>query len=660
MATLPNACAFSVSNTPGTGSGFTIAAVASGPYRIPRAAEDGAEAFVFVREGDTWEICESVYDHATTTWSRGALVDSSGASVARQTFTSACVVSVVGLEASEVNGLRGLSLRRDDGGIAQAVQVDGVDSVLFYSAAPSGDASGDTDTTALNLALSGATDGGTLFLAPGVYYINAELVLNDVDDFTITSTAGAATLRLADNQGAAVPGDMPNILRIDGCNACRVVGVRFDGNFQNQNMANLAMSFADSAQGGSGNRRDPLTIRYVGAGSACSATISGGTLTTTVTGGPGGENLNIDLTAAAYNTIAELVAYIDGLAAYTATIVHTAFGTQLSERLYARTYADIKTAATGVDFTNASNAGTHEIYGNCIYLVDSDECEISGCDMSNAPHMGILVTGDSSRNRIANNTGEMNNWRAIEIWPNAGTNSSHNVIIGNVLKNSYHDSIVCEFQGTSRNSIIGNTVLLYDVAFNDGVHDGIKVYNSNGNIVQGNTLYGCFITVEVAPCDYNVIAGNTVDGQDRHASIVYVTRGVYVKNGTGNVVVGNTLNDPYYDTIRIGATASKTVVSNNILTANDNASRYPIFVESGSTDNIMADNVLVGNTNSYSDLGTRTSLNGLGTNGALDPASAGNWNGNGREGQIVGWMSGGKKRLSIYSGGAWVNFYAEP
>lgn len=127
MATLPNACAFSVSNTPGTGSGFTIAAVASGPYRIPRAAEDGAEAFVFVREGDTWEICESVYDHATTTWSRGALSDSSGASVARQTFSSACIVSVIGLEAGEVSGLRGLALRRDASGIAQAVQVDGVD-----------------------------------------------------------------------------------------------------------------------------------------------------------------------------------------------------------------------------------------------------------------------------------------------------------------------------------------------------------------------------------------------------------------------------------------------------------------------------------------------------------------------------------------------------
>ena len=67
MATLPNACAFSVSNTPGNSSGFVVSAVASGPYRIPRAAEDGATAFLFVREDMTWEICESTYTHSSTT-----------------------------------------------------------------------------------------------------------------------------------------------------------------------------------------------------------------------------------------------------------------------------------------------------------------------------------------------------------------------------------------------------------------------------------------------------------------------------------------------------------------------------------------------------------------------------------------------------------------
>jgi hypothetical protein len=63
-----------------------------------------------------------------------------------------------------------------------------------------------------------------------------------------------------------------------------------------------------------------LVIRYVGAGSAATMTTTGTTLATTVTGGPGGENLALDLLAAPTDTLGELVAYIDGLAAYTCTL----------------------------------------------------------------------------------------------------------------------------------------------------------------------------------------------------------------------------------------------------------------------------------------------------------------------------------------------------
>ena len=168
MATLPNACAFSVSNTPGNSSGFVVSAVASGPYRIPRAAEDGATAFLFVREDTTWEICESTYTHSSTTWSRGTLVDSSGASVARQTFTSACMVSVVGLEASEVDGLRGLSLRRDSSGIAQAVQVDGVDWVSGSPPLPTGNLL--QDHAAMVAFFDAAPEGASIRFTTGVTY----------------------------------------------------------------------------------------------------------------------------------------------------------------------------------------------------------------------------------------------------------------------------------------------------------------------------------------------------------------------------------------------------------------------------------------------------------------------------------------------------------
>lgn len=60
-----------------------------------------------------------------------------------------------------------------------------------------------------------------------------------------------------------------------------------------------------------------FAIQYVGAGSACTMTITATTLTTAVTAGPGGENLAI--TFANYASLADMLFYIDGLAAYTAT-----------------------------------------------------------------------------------------------------------------------------------------------------------------------------------------------------------------------------------------------------------------------------------------------------------------------------------------------------
>jgi parallel beta-helix repeat protein len=537
-----------------------------------------------------------------------------------------------------------------------------------YVVTASGDTSGVDDAAAINAAVALAVAAGVpsvVRFAAGQYYLSAPIKLTNATAVVLAGDNGSARLKLADNMDAAVPGDMVNLIELSGCTRCGIVGLSLDGNYQQQNMANLAMSFGDAAQGGSGNRRDPISIRYTGAGSACSMVISGSTLTTTVTGGPGSENLNIDLTAAGYDTIAELVEYIHAFggtagATYSCTIIHDSFGDQKSARLYGRTYADIKTSTTGVDFANASNAATHEIYGNCIYLINSNECEVVGCDLSNAPHMGVLITKNSSRNRIINNTGQLNNWRACEIWPNEGTDSSHNLIAGNQFKNSYHDSIVVEFPGTFRNSIVGNTILLDDLAFNSGMHEGIVVYDSVGNVVQGNTLEGCGITVQHGACHYNVIQGNTVDAQDRSA-LPYRTRGVHIRAGIGNVVEGNSLHDPYYDTIRVEASASKTVIKNNVLTLNNNAPRYPIFVEASSAQTIIGDNVLDGNTNGINDLGTRTILNGVGQNGSNDPASAGNWNGNGVEGVIVQWDNGaGKKRLSQYSGGAWINYYLEP
>jgi hypothetical protein len=95
-----------------------------------------------------------------------------------------------------------------------------------------------------------------------------------------------------------------------------------------------------------------FSIKYTGTGTAAMMTVSGTTLTTTVTGGPGGQNLNLDLTNPAYNTIANLVTAITGQSGYTATLV-IATATD-SVTLAPVAAQDIKSATYSAQFRQAS------------------------------------------------------------------------------------------------------------------------------------------------------------------------------------------------------------------------------------------------------------------------------------------------------------------
>lgn len=85
-----------------------------------------------------------------------------------------------------------------------------------------------------------------------------------------------------------------------------------------------------------------FSLQYVGAGSAAVMTIDATTLATTITGGPGGEDLSITL--ADYPTISELVSFIDNQTGYSATII-TSIITEKSTEIDAVTGQDILTAS---------------------------------------------------------------------------------------------------------------------------------------------------------------------------------------------------------------------------------------------------------------------------------------------------------------------------
>jgi hypothetical protein len=88
-------------------------------------------------------------------------------------------------------------------------------------------------------------------------------------------------------------------------------------------------------------KRESLKIQYIGAGTAATITINGTNITTTVTGGPGGEDLT--LVYASFPDIEAVVSYINGQAAYTAEVISGQEKAASNELDYI-TAQDIKTA----------------------------------------------------------------------------------------------------------------------------------------------------------------------------------------------------------------------------------------------------------------------------------------------------------------------------
>jgi hypothetical protein len=87
-----------------------------------------------------------------------------------------------------------------------------------------------------------------------------------------------------------------------------------------------------------------FAMRYVGTGTGATVSINAGHLMTTVTGGPGGENIDLDLTNAAYDTMSELAATINGRSGYSAAMVSTGKGAAHSTTLATVSTQDIKSS----------------------------------------------------------------------------------------------------------------------------------------------------------------------------------------------------------------------------------------------------------------------------------------------------------------------------
>lgn len=119
-----------------------------------------------------------------------------------------------------------------------------------------------------------------------------------------------------------------------------------------------------------------LSVQYTGAGSAATLTINATALTTTVTGGPGGEDLNLLFTD--FATVGQLVAYIDAQPGYTATLLGSS--DEPSSTLDAVTAVDVKTSPVTL------NAIVEAVIR---FLANETQGEITASITANAPRSAL-------------------------------------------------------------------------------------------------------------------------------------------------------------------------------------------------------------------------------------------------------------------------------
>lgn len=199
------------------------------------------------------------------------------------------------------------------------------------------------------------------------------------------------------------------------------------------------------------------------------------------------------------------------------------------------------------------------------------------------------------------------------------SNSGHGYVIRNAPVEFSHQAQV-RFSGDTDGRVLFSTI--------KGGENGVVASNAN--------------FVKVGFCQLQGIGQHAIDAAGQTIAV-------------GNEIRGYSQESSDYAGFSAFNADQCVVVGNNIDGASNG--KFGVQFGDGATDCIAAGNHIKNVTFSkYRDTGTRNLIDGYGKNGANDPASAGDWNGHGREGVYVKWDDGaGNHYLSVYdqSDGQW-------
>lgn len=273
---------------------------------------------------------------------------------------------------------------------------------------------------------------------------------------------------------------------------------------------------------------DPVVIQYTGAGSAASAEVTpGARFQTTVTGGPGGEDIDVDLTDASYDTLTELVAYINGLTPYTCTLESTANGDWPSDELTVATYADIQTASVHIDTT------TQDAFGRYFY------CARNTCTNATGAADWFFQIGPGSTSRVYTEL----IYEAVFEGNTFGFTSG--TLCTPIVVNTYNVMVRANGQYTTQASGIFSSVA------QRGTEGPVPTYINYNNNSQHNTQTGTIdlLSISSTTATDGVLVGNNLQ---------------YVPNGTARLYSSSA--DDYVD----GAGGNYAATSSNPFTDSAN------------------------------------------------------------------------------------------
>ncbi|UGV41785.1 right-handed parallel beta-helix repeat-containing protein [Methanococcoides orientis] len=241
---------------------------------------------------------------------------------------------------------------------------------------------------------------------------------------------------------------------------------------------------------------------------------------------------------------------------------------------------------------------------NHVFSVTANNVTISGFRIESAPsnHAGIYLEG--SNNTVSNN----------KLWENGYGiymyDSSYNNLTDNSASNSDDYGIYlndCSYNNLTDNSASENNdygIYLTNSDYNelngnsapggyDSQNTGIRIYNSDNNILTNNTASkNDYCGISVDESDNNILTNNTASSNDY--SHLGDNCGIWLKESYNNTLIGNTVsyNDDYG--IYLNDNSDENDLINNKVKYNN----YGIYLHYNSDENY-----LINNTVKYNDYG---------------------------------------------------------